>query len=282
MATRSTSRWHVVVLALVLASGRLGACTADSATDPVIQPESTAVVERTSGPLADGLEILAGSALIGRVFERPGPHNWTAVLRIDSDPRETWDAYQQQVERVLSFPVGPAFDVGCDRDVVQPPFEVLCSSSGATEEYSMVLTMLISEDDDRTYLLIESASLVLPPALAMTLPALPEGPVAPVTDEWLAAPYGSEDMELRLVEGSRLLDDPLPNESSAYYTVLDVTGDPAAVMRGYAAQFTDGETTLGGDDHQIVASLDQAGGAHITIQALLEEPVLLLVTYLYD
>ena len=291
MATRGTNwtwngstrrRGRVAVFAFVLAVGPISACTSDESTDPVIQPASTAVVERTSGPLADGLEILADSALIGRVFERSGPHDWTAVLRIEGDPRQTLAAYQKQMERVLRVPVGPAFDVGCGREFVQPPFELLCHSTGATEEQSVVLTMPISEDDDRTYLLIESAALVVPPEQAMTPPALPGGPVAPATDEPLAAAYGADHMELRLVEGSRLLDDPVPNEVLAYYAVLEVTGDPAAVMRGYAAQFIDGEATLRGDDHQIVASLHQAGAAHITIQAILEEPVFLLVTYRYD
>ena len=143
--------------------------------------------------------------------------------------------------------------------------------------------MLISDDDDRAYLQIDwSAAHPTPPEPADMPPPLPDGEVAPATDEPLGESYGADHMQLRIVEGSRLLVDPLPNGGVGYYAVLQVTGDPAAVMRGYVTQFKDGATRLLGDEHEILGSLAQAGGAHITIRAVLEDPTVILVSYGYD
>ena len=271
------------VLAVVLTLGIVGGCTSSPSADLGVPAGATAVPERTSGPLADGIEILDGSALIGTVFEYPGGSGWWAVLRIEGDPRQAMDAYREQFEGVLGVPIRPNSETGCGPELVQPPFELLCRSGVVTGENWLGLNMLVSEDDDRAFLQIDwSGAIAAPPEPADMLPALRDGEVSSVTDEQLGSSYSADHMLLRVVEGSRLLADPLPNERVGYRAVLQVTGDPAAVMRGYAAQFKDGATRLLGDDHEILASLDQAGGAHITLHAMLGDPAYILISYDYD
>jgi hypothetical protein len=270
-------------LAAVLTLGVVGGCTSSPSADLGAPASATAVPERTSGPLADGIEILDGSALIGTVFEYTGGDGWWAVLRIEGDPRQAMDAYREQFEGVLGVPLLPNSETGCGPELVQPPFELLCRSGAATGENWLGLRMLVSEDDDRAFLQIDrSDAVAAPPEPADMLPTLRDGEVSPATDEPIGSSYGADHMMLRVVEGSRLLADPLPNEGIGYRAVLQVTGDPATVMRGYAAQFKDGATRLLGDEQEILASLDQAGGAHITLHAMLGEPAYILITYDYD
>ena len=80
--------WHeedgpITAAAAVVVSLETGrACTSPCSSDRAVQPASTALVERDSGPLASGLEILDGSALIGTVFDYSDV-SWWAVLRIE-------------------------------------------------------------------------------------------------------------------------------------------------------------------------------------------------------
>ena len=82
-------------VAVVVSLGLACACTSPSSSDRAVQPASTALVERDSGPLASGLEILDGSALIGTVFDYSDV-SWWAVLRIEGDPRQAMDTYREQ------------------------------------------------------------------------------------------------------------------------------------------------------------------------------------------
>jgi hypothetical protein len=263
---------------MLLGAAILSACTPGE--EPV-QPASTAAVERTSGPLADGVEILDGSVLLGTVFEYSDGSGWWATLRVDGDPRQLMDAYREQFESLLGIPVRPDAATGCGPQLTRPPFELLCRSGAATSADWLGLRLLVS--DDASYLQIERSDPPSPTPGPTGLPAdLPSGEVAPATEELLAEAYSADHMVLRIVEGSRQIGVPLPNEAIGYQALLEVTGDPPAVMRGYAAQFRDGATTLRGDERSIVGTLEQAGGAHITIRAMLGEPSFIRVSYSYD
>jgi hypothetical protein len=130
------ARYMVIVLAAVVSAAGLAACTAAPSVDQSAQPASTAAdLERTSGPLADGLEIIDGSALLGTVFQFPGGVGWAATLRIDGDPPQLVDAYREQVEAVLGVPMRPASATGCGPQFAAPPFELLCRSGAATSAH---------------------------------------------------------------------------------------------------------------------------------------------------
>jgi hypothetical protein len=217
--------------------------------------------------------------LLGTVFENGG--SWFALLRIDGDPRQVLDGYRTQLERVLRVPVRPASATGCGPEGDVAPFYVLCRSAAATSARWVGLRALISENERRNYLSIDWSE-TSPNGPAQTPPPLPSGAVAPATGARLAPSYSADDLVLHLVEGSRLLGDPLPAGAIGYSAVLQVTGDPAAVLRGYAAQFKDGAITLVGDASGKRATLDQAGGAHITIEATVGDTSFIRVSYSYD
>jgi hypothetical protein len=191
------------------------------------------------------------------------------------------DAYREQFESLLGVPVRPDTATGCGSQLTRPPFELLCRSGAATSADLVGLRLLVS--DDASYLEIERLEPPSPsPGPTAPAPELPSGKVAPETDEPLADAYSADHMVLRIVEGSRLIGVPLPNEAVGYEALLEVTGDAAAVMRGYVAQFRDGATTLRADESSIVGTLYQVGGAHITIRAMVGEPTFIRVSYGYD
>jgi hypothetical protein len=269
-------RSATAILAALLCIGALGSCRSSIAPHAAA---ATAAPPRTSGPLAGGLEIAEGSALLGTVFENGG--SWFALLRIDGDPRQVLDGYRTQLERVLGVPVRPASATGCGPKGDVAPFDVLCRSAAATSARWVGLRALISENEHRNYLSIDWSE-TSPNGPAQTPPPLTSGAVAPATGARLAPSYSADHLVLRVVEGSRLLGDPLPTDPIGYTAVLAVTGDPAVVMRGYAGQLRDGATTLLRDGRSIRATLDQAGGAHITIEATVGDTSFLRVSYSYD
>lgn len=105
----------------------------------------------------------------------------------------------------------------------------------------------------------------------VSIPSVPDGPVASVTDVELAPDLASmyDDPPIRVVEGSALLFDPLPSPCSTggYDAVLQVTDELAPVMRGYLEQFeTAGFSGSGlvGDADESFIDMGISGGGGVS------------------
>lgn len=286
---RLLSSLAVTVLSCTVAAG----CEWSSSGNGDLQSSPTAVPGRTRGPLADGLEIEDGSALIGTVFPHPYDTGWSARLRIDGDPREVFDSYREQTEAVVNLSMRPDSATGCFQDDPDgfphdprphanfPGFPLACFSGGVSGHFAVYLTALVNPEEDRAYLTIDFEHLhpINPPLL----PLAPDGPAAPPTDEEIHE-SGPAEEPLRVIEGSRLVDEPLPTAGGiGYEAVLEVTGDPLTVMRGYAVEFgREHEGDLRGDDRVLVARYESAGGGYPAAVAVIGDPTFIRVTYGYD
>jgi hypothetical protein len=88
---------------------------------------------------------------------------------------------------------------------------------------------------------------------------------------------------MRVVQGSQLLTAPVPSQcvTGGYEVVLQVTGDPLSVLRGYGAEFAarwiSSEGDLRGDDEFVVVRRLAAGGGILEAVAVLGPPTFVLV-----
>jgi len=261
--------------ALVLA---LGACTDE--------PE-----ERTGGRLAEGFEIEPGSSLIGSVFVSSEGGGMRAVLRVDGDLEEVFEGYVRQAEDV-GLPVDP--DTGrspgqwcsdapgrLSTGVEDAGFELECAASGYGSNSWSVRLRGLADGDGAGFLDLSVGRYsddVAPDS------SVPDGPVAPLTDDELAPVLAvpEDDPPIRVVEGSALLVDPLPSgcATGGYLAVLEVTGDLAPVMRGFAEQFADARFEgmgLVGDDDALHVGTSAAGGGILTALGVAGDPSHVLV-----
>jgi hypothetical protein len=247
--------------ALLLA---LGGCTDE--------PEE---VVRTSGALADGFEIEPGSGLVGAVFPLRYGIGHQAVLRVDGDLPEVFERYVRQAED-LGYPMETLWgdrperqwcndpeDGNIDDEPNEGPFGVECEAYTMSTGESSVAVRGLADVDGSGYIHLEvqtSNDTGEPSPLAS------DGPVAPATDDEIAAdltPFG--EPPVRLVEGSELLSTPFPATciTGGYMAVLQVTDDLVPVLRGYLEQFTDAGFTGEGlvrDEDEVSVYTGQAGG----------------------
>lgn len=259
----------------------LGGCT-----------ESPEEVVRTSGPLADGVEIEPGSALIGTVFPS-GSSGHQAVLRVDGDLQRVFEGYVRQVVE-LGYPVGPGWrslpeegrwcsDPGNGTGDEEPnePYVVECEASGFEPGEWHMSVRGLADADGRGFITVRTD----PHSVnSSETPAVPDGPAAPVTDEEVSPELTpSMDEPLLIVEGSTLMADPFPATciTGGYVAVLRVTGELMPVMRGYAEQFaamraftTDG---LSGDDQEPRVWASAAGGGDLGALGVAGDPSYILI-----
>ena len=295
--TRTSQRRvaSILVVAGVSLSFPTG-CESGSSPSGNVSASPTAAPGRTSGPLADGLEIEDGSTLIGTVFPYPYDPGWSALMRIDGDPRQVFDSYREETEAAVNLSMRPDSATGCFQDDPDDPdgfprdprpharfpgFPLACFSGGVSGHYAVYLTALVNAEEDRAYLTIDFEH--LQPVDPPQLPLAPDGPAATPTDEEIHE-SGPGEEPLRVIEGSRLVDEPLPMAGGiGYEAVLEVTGDPLTVMRGYAAEFgREHEGDLWGDDRALVARYWSAGGGSPAAVAVIGDPTFIRVTYGYD
>lgn len=287
MRPRRADRAAALTAACVLA---LGGCTSDEPDDVV----------RTSGPLAAGFEMEPGSGLIGTEFPS-GDEGLHVFLRIEEDMEGVFDGYARQAAQ-LGFPVTPYLGrpdgqwcsdnpekwdsyVGEDS-----PFEVECSASGSD----------IGESDSPPYWSLSMRGLAGPDGggyleisggrfsgeAPAPRPPVDDGPVAPLTDAEVVssdlAVY-EDDPQLRMVEGSELVFDPLPSScaTGGWKAMLRVTGDLLPVMRGYAEQidamraFNRAEVV--GDEDQPSVFSSAAGGGDLYAVGVAGDPSYILL-----
>lgn len=275
---RAARRIAVVAAVLLTAGG----CTG---------PSTGTVPMRTSGPLAAGFEIEPGSALVGAVFPY-GEEGLRAVLRIDGDLPDVFEGYVRQAGE-LGFPVSPSAGRPAGQWCVEDPeewrydgrdrgaFQVDCSASGYAADQWRVSLHGLADPDGAGY--IEIVGGVLPqtaPEPEFLVPLVPDGPVAPLTDVELAPGRAAPGEPVRVVQGSALLLEPLPNGCSSGYTaVLEVAGDLAPVMRSYREQYRRPTSRLALRDDGRVQYFreDYAGGGGVGVVGLPGEPAHILI-----
>ena len=284
--TRTRALGAALAAACVLA---LGGCSPDEEPDEVV---------RTSGPLAAGFEIEPGSGLIGAVFPS-GDEGLHVFLRVDDDVETVFEGYARQAEE-LGFPVTPYLGrpdgQWCSDDPERwssyvgedTAFEVECSAYGSDIDesdgppyWSMRLRGLAGPDGSG-YLEISGGRYSGAPA---SRPPLEDGPVASPTDVEIAPDLAvyEDDPQLRVVDGSELVFDPLPSEcaTGGWVAVLRVTGDLLPVMRGYAEQidsmraFSPAEVV--GDEQNPSVGASAAGGGDLGAVGVAGDPSHILI-----
>ena len=263
--------------ALVLA---LGGCT-DEAEEVV----------RTSGPLTDGFEIAEGSGLVGTVFPLGYGVGHQAVLRVDDDLPTVFESYVRQAEE-LGYPMETLWedrperqwcndpeDANTDDEPSVGPFEIECEAYTLTRDESSVAVRGLADTDGWGYIHLEFQATN---DTEEASPLTPDGPVAPATDDEIAAdltPHG--EPPVRLVEGSELLSVPFPATciTGGYIAVLHVEDDLVPVVRGYLEQFTDAGFTgrLVGDDDEVSVYSGQAGGGGLDAIGVAGDPSYVLI-----
>ena len=139
---------------------------------------------------------------------------------VDGDVRVLLDSYREQVKEALGITTLPYASYAC-RDSDLSSFPVECNSQAWSGTYAAYLHAWVNEEQHRAYLSIVVSHLhpINPPLL----PLAPDGPAAPPTDETIDESAPFED-PLRIIEGSRLIDEPLPTANyTGYAAVLEVT-----------------------------------------------------------
>ena len=263
--------------ALVLA---LGGCTDE--------PEE---VVSTSGELAGGFEIEPGSALIGPVF--PYDQNGLrAFLRVDGDLPRIFEGYVRQAVE-LGFPVSSDLERPAEEWCSDDPeewrngrddvgdFVVECSAYGyQSDQWSMSLSGL-AESAGQGYIEISGGKRAVEPKPDILIPAVDDGPVAPLTDVELAPDLAAADEPVRIVRGSAPLFEPLASgcSSGGYTAVLEVTGELTSVMRGYREQYDQDRLRLAlRDDEQVLFFReDFPGGGGVSAIGLTGDPSHILI-----
>jgi hypothetical protein len=276
-----------VLASVVMAVGGCSGSFADHAA-----PDTSAVPVRTSGPLAAGFEIEPGSALIGPVFPY-GDNGLRVILRVDADLPRVFEEYVSQAA-ALGFPVSPSLGrpagQSCSDDREEwengrtnvGAFEVGCSAYGyESDQWSMSLSGLAGADG-QGYIQIGGGEEPEPaPKPDILIPAVADGPVAPLTDVELAPDLAAAVEPVRVVQGSALLFEPLPSgcSSGGYTAMLQVTGELTAVMRGYREQYDKDRLRLAlRDDKQMLFFReDFPGGGGIRAIGLAGDPSHILI-----
>jgi len=216
-------------------------------------------------PLADGLVVAPGTQLIGAVFPATDygtdGTGWTALLWIDQDPIQAFDAYVEQARR-LGFAVPGSASCSFIKDsrplapdaaTTEQADEIRCregaTSPGATDTTSIDLVLRYGRSSN--FLMLQmtgdgapSSGAVDPNfARASTPPVLPALTPAKLATK-PGAPFGTKNdafdsgyRRFHLERGSRLAA-PVADLAGDYdfVAVLQVTGNAKKVLRGYARQ----------------------------------------------
>lgn len=282
------ARGLAIAALLVLA---LGGCSGPSAEDAM--PLGSGAPLRTSGPLADGFKIEPGSALIGPVFPY-GDGGLRVILAVDGEMQRIFEGYVRQAE-ALGFPVdAPIGRPGGEWCSNAPDswifhgdderFEVECAAYGSVPNQWQMALRGFTEHNGQGYIEIAGGRQLVGTS---SMPSVPDGPEAAVTDVRLApdlAPV-EDDPAIRVVDGSRVLFDPLPSDCSTggYVAMLQVTAELAPVMRGYQKQFTDARFQDGlmgivGDEDEFFIDTTNAGGSYLGAVGVVGQPSYVLIT----
>ena len=253
----------------------------------------------TSGPLAGGFEIEAGSGLVGTVFPvtyPDGADGWQAVLRVDGDVTAAFRAYLRQA-RELGYPLEDRAltaracgDPDAEYTSHDPlgPFPVACNVNVFGPEERLFNLSGLVDRDGQGFIRISVGVTSDPPGFS----PVSEGLVAWVTAVELAPGLNPETDRppVHVVEGSALIADPLPfglNPGGGYVAVLQVTSELAPVMRAYEAQFRNAGAVGGGEDliendGELIIETEMAGAGGLSAVGVTGDPSYVLISRVYD
>ena len=236
--------------------------------------------------LGGGFVVEPGSTLLGGAFpeviggflQGAGyDEGRRAILRIEGDPQTVFEG---SVRQAAAAGVPVTGGERCFDGDVRRPLACRATGGGVGPDFAMV-RLYVLEDGD-AYVVVHFRG----QGAARELPPVPKGAVAKATGPEIApalTPGGPFEAPVRVVDGSRLLGDPVPAtcETGGYEAVLEVAGDPLPVMRGYAAQFAEAWKTAGGDvradDRYAITRFVSAGGGGLDAVAVLGEPTYVLI-----
>lgn len=255
---------------MVLVAG----CTDSSASTALdAGPDRVPVVDQKGpgSPIVGGITVAEGSVLLGAAFPQPpfetlggpaGPRIWRAVILVDGDPAEVYDAYAEQLAKasVVLVPNSPTTQCadghgepfegleGLDAGAAGFPLE--CSAYGERGSLYLwhtsaagpwadhiVLTFQERSPGDPTGAVPVDLDAIGPPP-GLLVDTGPPTAVPGVGDPIAPDVLNPMDGPLRVVQGSTVLAPAAPAETATggYVAVARVTGDPGEAVDAYARQ----------------------------------------------